>query len=163
MSLGVAVRRGQKHSRVFETVAQRALSQNTILIAAAGNESSRFNNVINPVGHPANCPSIMAVGAVDSEMRVADFSTRGSEPNGGGIDIVGPGVNIYSSVPMPGARGRKSGTSMACPHVAGIAALYAEANPKATGRELWKFLVKGAKRLKLDPADVGAGLVQAPR
>jgi subtilisin family serine protease len=163
MSLGTAIQRGDQFSQVYETAAQRALAANTLLIAAAGNESDRRQNQINPVGHPANCPSIMAVGAVDSDMQIASFSTRGTEPNGGGVDIVGPGVDIYSTVPMPGKHGRKSGTSMACPHVAGIAALYAEASPNATARDLWQQLVNNAKRLTLDPADMGAGLVQAPR
>ena len=162
MSLGSAKQRGERYSQVYETAAQRALAANTILIAAAGNESERGRNQINPVGHPADCPSIMAVGAVDSDMRIADFSTRGLEPDGGGVDIVGPGVNIYSTVP-PGAYGVKSGTSMACPHVAGIAALYVEANPNATARDIWQLLVNNARRLDLDPADMGAGLAQAPR
>ncbi len=163
MSLGTSTQRGEQHSQVYETAAQRALAANTLIIAAAGNESDRNNDLINPVGHPANCPSIMAVGAVDADMKIAYFSTRGMEPDGGGVDIVGPGVNIYSTVPMPGKHGRKNGTSMATPHVAGIAALYVEANPNATAREIWQLLVNNAKRLDLEPADVGAGLAQAPR
>jgi subtilisin len=63
----------------------------------------------------------------------------------------------------PATHGRKSGTSMACPHVAGIAALYAEANPNATARDIWQQLMTNAKRLTHEPADMGAGLVQAPR
>ncbi len=163
MSLGWRAQRGEPHSEVYETVAQRALAQNTIIIAAAGNESERDKDVINPVGHPASCPSIMAVGAVDSAMRIAPFSTRGMEPNGGGVDLVAPGVKVYSAAPMPAAHQKMSGTSMACPHVAGIAALYVEANPNATAREIWQLMLNNAKRLELDPADMGAGLVQAPR
>jgi subtilisin family serine protease len=163
MSLGAATQRGQRHSDVYEAVAQRALAQNTIIIAAGGNESDRPKGVINPVGHPANCPSIMAVGAVDSDMQIAWFSVRGTEPDGGGIDIVGPGMDIYSTVPLPAAHGRKNGTSMACPHVAGIAALYCEANPNASAKDIWQLLIKNAKPLEGDPADFGAGLVQAPR
>jgi subtilisin family serine protease len=163
MSLGSAAQRGDPPSQVYETVGQRALAQNTLIIAAAGNESERSRNVINPVGHPANCPSIMAVGAVDANMQIADFSTRGMDPNGGGIDLVAPGVNVYSSVPLPKAHGRKNGTSMACPHVAGIAALWAEANPSASARDLWQLLINNALPLRLDPSDAGAGLAQAPR
>jgi hypothetical protein len=161
MSLGSAVEAGDPYSRVYETVAQRALTRNTLLIAAAGNESQR-PHVIAPVGSPANCPSIMSVGAVDSRMEIAFFSTRGMDAKGGVIDLVAPGVDIYSAVPLPKQYGRKAGTSMACPHVAGIAALYAEANPGATARELWQLLVKNARKLDGDPADFGAGLVQAP-
>jgi subtilisin family serine protease len=95
-------------------------------------------------------------------MQIARFSTRGMNPDGGGVDIVGPGVNVYSTVPMPQRYQRYNGTSMATPHVAGIAALYVEANPQSTAREVWQALVTNAKRLDLDPADGGAGLVQAP-
>jgi subtilisin len=55
-----------------------------------------------------------------------------------------------------------SGTSMATPHVAGIAALYAEANPESRARDLWSLLVQRARRLPLPSRDVGIGLVQAP-
>ncbi|MCC7043341.1 MAG: S8 family serine peptidase [Acidobacteria bacterium] len=163
MSLGSAGQAGVPYSQVYETAAQRALAANTLLIAAAGNESRRAQGQINPVGRPADCPSVMAIGAVDAEMRVAPFSTRGTNGLGGGIDLVGPGVDVYSTVPSPDLYGVKSGTSMACPHVAGIAALVAEANPQASARDIWAWLVKNAKRLSLDPADMGAGLVQAPR
>jgi subtilisin family serine protease len=161
MSLGVPRKAGDAYSQVYETVAQRALAAGTLLIAAAGNESER-PDVINPVGHPADCPSVMAVGAVDSRLQIAPFSTRSINPDGGSVDIAAPGVAVYSTMPMPERYARKSGTSMATPHVAGIAALFAEAKPNATGRELWALLVDNVRRLELDAADVGAGLVQAP-
>ncbi len=162
MSLGTATQPGQAHSEVYESVAQRALAANTLLIAAAGNESKRDRGQINPVGHPANCPSVMAVGAIDSDMQIANFSTRGMSGHGGGIDLVAPGVDVYSTIP-PSTRGHMSGTSMACPHVAGIAALWVEAHPNASAREIWELMVRHARRLNLDAADAGAGLVQAPR
>jgi subtilisin family serine protease len=63
---------------------------------------------------------------------------------------------------MPERYKRISGTSMATPHVAGIAALLFEANPGATALELWSLLTQTARRLPLLSSDVGAGLVQAP-
>lgn len=160
MSLGAAVQPGQSFSTIYEQVATRALNQNTLIIAAAGNESNR-PGTINPVGHPANCPSIMSVGALDENLQIARFSNGGLNPNGGQVDIAGPGVNVFSSAPRPTLKRRLSGTSMATPHVAGIAALYAQQFPTLSARGLWMMLATRARRLTLPSRDVGAGLVQA--
>ena len=158
LSLGAPVAAGEGHSTVFETAAQRAAAQGTLTTAAAGN-----NGPEGPVNHPANCPSILAVAAVDSELRVADFSARGLDPDGGAIDLAAPGVNVLSTVPMPERYDRFDGTSMAAPHVAGIAALHAEANPAVRGLELFELLKRTARPLEgVPPSDAGAGLVQAP-
>ncbi|HEV2774808.1 MAG TPA: S8 family serine peptidase [Solirubrobacteraceae bacterium] len=161
MSLGARTRPGQSFSAVFEAAAARAQRLGTLIVAAAGNDSRRPGST-TPVSHPANCPSIMAVAAVDSSLRVAGFSNRGINPSGGQVDIAGPGVNVYSSVPMPGRYARFNGTSMATPHVAGVAALLAQAYPAARGLALWHLLTSRARRLPAPSADVGAGLVQAP-
>ncbi len=162
MSLGAAVREGQTPSLIFERVASRAAQAGSLIVAAAGNDSSR-PNAIRPVAHPANCPSIMAVAALDSGLAIAAFSNRGINPGGGQVDFAAPGVNVYSSWPMPARYRRLNGTSMATPHVAGIAALHAEANPATRGLALASLLTSSALRLPLlSSADVGAGLVQAP-
>jgi subtilisin family serine protease len=154
MSLGAPVAPGAPFSAVYEGVAQRALQRGTLIIAAAG------NNRPNPVNHPANCPSIMAVAAVDDQLRPASFSARGTNPNGGAVDIAAPGVNVYSSWPLAPMYRRLNGTSMATPHVAGIAALLAQATG-LTGAALWRRLVQDARPLAFPRADVGAGLAQA--
>lgn len=64
----------------------------------------------------------------------------------GQVDIAGPGVDVYSTSPMPNRYSSASGTSMATPHVAGLAALYAEATGQ-TGQELWNLLMQNAQRL----------------
>lgn len=164
MSIGARVAVGEGFSQIYETVARQALERGTLIIAAAGNDSFRSieNPIYNPVSHPADCPSIMAVGAVNSQMNVAWFSNRSMNQNSSGVDIVGPGVNIYSSWPLPQKYNTIDGTSMATPHVAGIAALLAQANPNARGKALWDLLTSTAKSLSpLDIVDVGKGLVQA--
>ncbi len=162
MSLGSATVPGEPFSEVYENVARRAAQAGSLIIAAAGNESER-PGIVNPVGHPANCPSIMAVAAVDVNMAIASFSNRGIDPNGGQVDVAGPGVDVHSSWVMPARYRRISGTSMATPHAAGVAALLAEANPKERGAALGRLLTATAQRLpNLPSADVGAGLVQAP-
>lgn len=170
MSLGAAVRPGEAHSAIYETVARRALQSKpgTLIVAAAGNSSrgpgGRRREPPNPVGRPANCPSIMAVAAVDSRLGVAAFSDGGINPNGGGIDIAGPGVDVFSSLPVSrGTHGSLDGTSMATPHVAGLGALWLEARGvQTTAEELWQLLTSNAMRLTLPSRDVGSGLVQAP-
>jgi len=161
MSFGSEAAPGEPFDPVYEELGQRALDAGTLLIAAAGNDSSR-PDVIKPVNAPANCPSIMAVGAVDSDLNLASFTTRGVNPNGGQVDIAAPGVRVYSSLPLPTAHGKSSGTSMATPHVAGIAALHAQANPNARGKALWNLVTGSAKSLPFGAPDVGVGLVQAP-
>jgi subtilisin family serine protease len=162
MSLGAATLPGQSFSRVFETVARRALAAGTLIVAAAGNESQR-PGLVSPVSHPANCPSIMSVGALDSALAVARFSCGGINPQGGQVDIAGPGVNVRSSWPRPVRYRSISGTSMATPHVAGIAALHVEANGnEVLGGSLGWLLLQSARRLALSSRDIGAGLVQAP-
>ena len=163
MSLGASVRPGTPHSQIFEQAATRALAKGTLIIAAAGNESNRPGKV-SPVGHPANCPSILSVGAVDVQRAIAFFSC-GTVDTVGQVDIVGPGVDVYSSWNSEdgglGMHKRIQGTSMATPHVAGVAALVAEKHG-ARGWELWARLSQTARRLALPSTDVGAGLVQAP-
>ena len=175
MSLGASTRPGTPFSPIYEEVAKRALDRGTLIIAAAGNESNR-PNLVNPVGRPANCPSIMAVAALTSELGVSFYSCGSIDPDGGQIDIAAPGGNagrepvpqVYStwttdSRAVGGSSKYKSisGTSMATPHVAGIAALYAEATGKR-GLELWALLMQNAQRLPLPSVDVGVGLAQAP-
>jgi len=161
MSLGARVLPGQTFSQVYERAAQRALAAGTLIIAAAGNDSNRPGTIM-PVGHPANCPSIMAVAALDQQLQVARFSNAGLNPQGGQVDIAGPGVAVRSSWPRPTLYNTISGTSMATPHVAGIAALFAQSNPTARGGALMNLLIQRARRLTLPARDVGAGLVQAP-
>jgi subtilisin family serine protease len=148
-------------SVAYETVGRRALDRGTLIVAAAGNNALRPGNV-GFVGVPANSPSIMAVAAIDSAMHVARFSARSGAGDGGKIDVAGPGVNVFSSWPMNQRYNTISGTSMATPHVAGIAALWSEATGM-TGRELWTILAQNARPLDMPSVDVGAGLVQAPQ
>ena len=161
MSLGAAREIDDPFNQYYEDVAQRALKAGTVIVAAAGNDSRR-PFFIEPVSGPADCPSIIAVAALDPQFRVAPFSNAGLNTNGGEVNVGAPGVAVFSSF-RNGGHTRLQGTSMATPHVAGVAALLAEANPTATGPELFELLVNSVKALALAQQDVGGGLIQAPR
>ncbi|WP_247237218.1 S8 family serine peptidase [Telluribacter sp. SYSU D00476] len=140
----------------YTAAGQAALNNNCLIIAAAGNHAG-------PTGAPANSPTVMAVASLDSTLRPAPTSAFGK------IDISGPGVNVFSSWPRPTRYRTISGTSMATPHVAGCAALWAETSPNMRGITLWRKLEQTARRFPpffppYPPKHprVGAGLVQAP-
>jgi subtilisin family serine protease len=139
----------------FTNAGTTALAQGTLLIAAAGNESAR-PGTIAPTDAPANSPTVMSVAALDSTLAMAPFS------NGGKVEIAGPGVDVYSSWIAPLNHKNDSGTSMATPHVAGIAALWAEYDASLRGQALWAALTGAAKPTGQPATDVGAGLVKAP-
>lgn len=161
MSLGRPVAVDEKPDPVYEQAGAAALAEGSLIIAAAGNESARGFGLISPVGAPANSPSIMAVAAVNPNLSVAPFSCGGLNVGGGEVNISGPGVSVYSSFPRPRMSKILQGTSMACPHVAGIAALWAESDPSLRGQKLWDALVRSARPLGI-ARDFGAGLVQVP-
>jgi subtilisin family serine protease len=158
MSLGARVGVGQAPSAVYEKAARRALKKGSLIVAAAGNDSAR-PQMTSPVSHPANCPSIMAVGAVDHKMKIAPFSNRAMNPNGGEVNLVGPGVLVHSSWIQPQLYRRISGTSMATPHVAGVAAVICEETGKK-GLQLAQEMLGRCKNVGLSFADRGWGLVR---
>jgi subtilisin family serine protease len=159
MSLGAATQVGDQPNADYEQIGQACLDGGLVVIAAAGNESSR-PGFVAPVGSPANASTIMAVAAIDRALGVAPFSCGGINP-GQDVDIAAPGVDVLSS--LPGSRyGRLSGTSMATPHASGVAALIAQSDIKYRGRALWDRLLELASTLPHPARDVGKGLLQAP-
>ena len=159
MSLGADV---NSTSVAYETAGQRALNAGTLIVAAAGNNAQRSAGNFGFVGRPANSRTFMAVGALDANLRMGNFSARDTVRTAGtGVDIGGPGVAVYSAWPMPTRSRSIDGTSMATPHVAGIAALWAQASGDR-GAALWQRLITTARALPLPVVDCGRGLVQAP-
>lgn len=168
LSLGVRI---NQQLPQYSTPIRRALEAGTLVVCAAGNNANRpglpgfnpnrpaTNGFVEP---PANADHSLAVAAVDSEFRIVRFSARSSQLTGvgGKVNIAGPGVAVFSSV--PGGHDFFDGTSMATPHVAGIAALWAQ-SAGLSGMALWNRLVQSALPLNLPSVDVAVGLVQAPQ
>ncbi len=94
----------------LQAACDNAYAKGVVLVAAAGNSSG-------PVMYPAAYSSVIAVSATDSTDHLAYFSNYGPQ-----IAVAAPGVNIYSTY-KGGSYAYMSGTSMACPHVSGTAAL----------------------------------------
>lgn len=159
MSLGADV--SQVHPP-YSAAGGRALEKGCLIIAAAGNNADRRSGRTGFVGPPANSPEIMAVGALEQSLGMAFFSARSLPGRGGQVDIAGPGFQVLSSWPMPARYRSISGTSMATPHVAGVAALWAEVTGRR-GLELWATLCQESQRLEQPSLDVGSGLCLAPQ
>jgi subtilisin family serine protease len=163
MSLGRGANPGDPFPVAYETAARAGLARGCLIVAAAGNESRRSQGIVRPVGHPASCPSIFAVAAVDANFRIADFSNRAINANGGEVNCAGPGVAVRSSFKLPQRYAVLSGTSMATPHVAGCAALWAQSNAALRGAALWMRLLQTARNIvAIPPVDDGRGMVTAP-
>lgn len=108
-----------------------AVRNNVVVIFAAGNAN---NNIDRIPQYPAVYPEVIAVAATDQRDRRASFSNYGKK-----VDIAAPGVNIYSTIPN-NTYGFKDGTSMAAPHVAGVAALIWSKNPDMTNAQVRKCI-----------------------
>jgi subtilisin family serine protease len=158
--------------RVFDALMEliqgrSAFGSGTVVVAAAGNESHRE---INPTYEitaslPAAANDVVAVGALEKNaagLKVADFSNTAP-------DVSAPGVDIISARRGGGLIGM-SGTSMACPHVAGVAALWWQAvnqSPLPRKADVVIARLRAAARTNAfapgtDIADRGEGLVTAP-
>jgi subtilisin len=121
------------------------------LVAAAGNSGGA-------VGFPGGYPGAIAVAAMDQNDQLADFSSRGPE-----VAVIAPGVDIYS-LSKNGGYETMSGTSMATPHVAGLAALYIATHKGATPDQVRAALSAASTKLPgVIPEGQGAGLPDAAK
>lgn len=123
-------------STTLETAVNNAWNAGVVLAAAAGNGSN------TTMMYPAAYPNVIAVGATDNNDKKASFSTYGAW-----VDVAAPGVSVYSTFPnhrftLAREYNRSqgydigSGTSMASPIVAAVAALARSANPSATNADI---------------------------
>jgi subtilisin family serine protease len=133
---------GPSSSQVLQDAINYAIqTQGRLVIAAAGNDGATGNQT----EYPAAFPGVIAVGAVDSSGQHASFSNTGSY-----VSLSAPGVGILSTV-LNGSYGVKSGTSMASPHVAGLAGLFWSRFPADTADQIANLM----KNTAVDQGDPG--------
>lgn len=152
-----------------------AFENGVVVVVAAGNEGPNYSSL----GRPAVSRKAVTVGAVLKNGTLAEFSSRG--PTGDSRvkpDILAPGVNIvaplahnsfleklfnerYPNRVIKGVGGDYiplSGTSMAAPHVTGLAALILQVHPNYTPSDVKSVILSTADSLNLDPFTEGLGL-----
>mgnify|MGYP002623883346 FL=1 len=132
---------GGGFSSVIHSALQYAQQLGVLVVAAAGNEYSSTPSY--PARFSAALNNVISVGAHNSSNRIANFSN--DVGGSGAVQIDAPGVSVYSA--YHGNRyARLSGTSMATPHVAAMAALALSANPSLTATQLRSAIVNGSDR-----------------
>ena len=131
MSLGGTQLSSHEHNAITH-----ATEKGLIIIASAGNSGSD----INTIRYPAADSRVISVAATDNTDRVADFSSRGVNDNvfkieNRYLELSAPGVSVESAH-TDGCYRSSSGTSMAAPHVAGLAAKYWSQNSEKTASDV---------------------------
>jgi thermitase len=121
---------GRGQSQALKEAIEVAEQAGILFVAAAGNENNN-NDVNATLPASIDVDNIVSVGAMDGKGKKASFSNYGVKK----VHVFAPGVDIYSTV--QGDKYKKmSGTSMACPHVAGIAGLIMANEPNLSYKEV---------------------------
>jgi subtilisin family serine protease len=134
---------GTTDTQVERDAIAYAISRGAVVVAAMGNAFQQGN----PTSFPAAYPNVIAVGAINSADARAPFSQVGPH-----IDVAAPGVGVLSTVWNNGFT-NMSGTSMASPHVAGLAALILSCNSGLTAAQVGDIIRQTARPLRDNPAD----------
>ncbi|WP_435349296.1 S8 family peptidase [Haloarchaeobius sp. HRN-SO-5] len=137
---------GGSSSQTVEDACQYAVDNGVLLVAAAGNSGE----CTDCVGYPAAYDTVMAVSSTNQDDQLSSFSSQGPE-----VEIAAPGSDITSTV--PGGTDSFSGTSMACPHVAGAGGqLMADGESASQARDT---LGSTAEDIGLSANESGNGLL----
>lgn len=126
-------------SQLYQDAINAAYNSGSIVVAAAGNDNRDAQN-----SSPASCDGVITVGNSDQNDERAPNSNWGRR-----VDIAAPGVEILSTFPG-GVYGHRSGTSMAAPHVSGVAGLLLAANPGLPQDQVKSCLINSADPITTD-------------
>ena len=137
---------GTAYNAVFQKVINEATEAGVTVVAAMGNDGT------NCLNYPAGYDNVIGVVSVDRTNNRASGSSYGTWG-----DVAAPGAAVWSTT-YNGSYGPKSGTSMASPVVAGVAALYKSVHPDATPAQITARLKATATK---GGSDLGAGIVNA--
>jgi subtilisin len=148
MSLGT-----KSHYDALKEAVDNSYAAGLLNIAAAGNDGNPAGNG-NNINYPARYDSVIAVGAVREDNLRASFSSTGPA-----LEIMAPGQKVLSTY-LNDSLKELSGTSMAAPHVSGVAALVWSANPQLANSEVRQILKDTAAPLG-DASRYGHGIVNA--
>lgn len=142
---------GPESALVIRDALTYAAQQGLVLVAAAGNSGAPG------LSYPAVNNNTIAVGATDRFHNLANFSSTGAA-----IDIVAPGLNVLTTQ-LNNSYTVRSGTSLAAPHVSGLAALILSRNPTLNAQQVRTLIQSTAKDLGAPGSDnsFGAGLIDA--
>jgi serine protease AprX len=153
------------------TAADNATAQGVVFVVAAGNEDNDTCATYDThIRCPGNADDVITVAASDDDDDMASFSSIGPTPDGRAKpDVTAPGVGIASCRASGTSMGdvidanwtNADGTSMACPHVAGVAALMLDKNSRLTPANVKSLLMSTAVDIGAAPEEMGSGRVNA--
>jgi thermitase len=136
-------------NKALEDAVDYALSKGVVVVFAAGNEGDEVKHY-----SPANHPGVICVGATDAKDNRCGFSNFGPE-----VTVAAPGDNILSTQ-INGGYTNKRGTSMAAPHVSGLAALILAKNPQIQGVQIKRLIENNTDKIMPD-RPIGSGRINA--